>query len=86
MEVRVQIDRLIVDGPALGRAERDRLGEALSVELGRLITEGGLPPGLVGGLTVPSALGGSLTASAGDPGAYGRALAGAVYAGLGNAS
>ena len=85
MEVLVHIDRLIVDGPALGRAERDRLAEALSAELGRLITEDGLPPGLDGGLAVPSAAGGVASGSASDPDAYGRALAGAVYAGLGSA-
>jgi hypothetical protein len=85
MEVRVHIDRLIVDGPAMGRAERNRLAAALSTELGRLITENGLPPMLAGGLAVPAAPGGPVSGSAADPGAYGRALAGAVYAGLGNA-
>jgi len=85
MEVRVHIDRLIVDGPIMGRAERNRLAEALSRELGRLITENGLPLAMAGGLAVPVALGGPLNGFPTDPGAYGRALAGAVYAGLGNA-
>lgn len=83
MDVRIHIDRLIVDGPSMGRAERNRLAEALSSELGRLITEGGLPQGLAGGLAVPVAPGGMVSGSPSDPDAYGRALAGAVYAGLG---
>jgi hypothetical protein len=83
MEVRVHIERLIVDGPALGRAERERLAQALSAELGRLITADGLPPGLAGGLAVPAAMGGPVAGSTAEPDAYGRALAGAVYAGLG---
>lgn len=85
MEVRVHIDRLIVDGPAMGRADRNQLAAALSTELGRLITENGLPSGVAGGLAVPATPGGPVSGSAADPDAYGRALAGAVYAGLGNA-
>lgn len=83
MEVHVHIQRLIVDGPALGRVERSRLTEALSSELGRLITDRGLPGAAAAGFAAPSALGGQVTGGTTDPEAYGRALAGVVYAGLG---
>lgn len=84
MEVRVHIERLVVDGPAMGRADRERLAGALSAELGRLIGERGLPPGVTAGFAVPNTAGGMVTGSTAEPEAYGRALAGAVYAGLGN--
>jgi hypothetical protein len=84
MEVRVHIERLILDGPSLGRADRERLGSALSAELSRMIAERGLPPSGARGFTIPSGMGGTVSRPSRDPEAYGRALAGAVYAGLGD--
>ncbi|MCW8084278.1 hypothetical protein [Sabulicella glaciei] len=84
MEVRVHIERLILDGPSLGPADRERLEAALSTELSRMIAERGLPPGVARGFAIPGSIGGTVSRPSTDPEAYGRALAGAVYAGLGD--
>lgn len=96
MNIRVHIDRLILDGLDLLPVQRTELQAALEAELARLLSAGGLSPALENGAALPVLrLGelsplpaGELPASSapGAPGAaagLGRQIARAVYGGLG---
>jgi hypothetical protein len=86
MNIRLQIERLVVDGLPLAPGQAAQLGAAAEAELARLLAEGGLAPGLLSGAAVPSVPGGALRlAGAAGPLQIGRAVARSVYAGLGAA-
>jgi len=51
-EIVLQIDQLVIEGyPA---SQRWQIASAIESELGRLLTEGGLRPGLLGGGVIPA--------------------------------
>jgi hypothetical protein len=51
IEIVLQIDQVVIEGyPA---SQRWQIGSALESELGRLLTERGLPPALLGGGAIP---------------------------------
>jgi hypothetical protein len=83
MNVRLHIDRLVLDGIAVPQADRPQLQEALERELARLIAEGGVSASFAVGLAVPSVEVDDLRLRAGE-GAQnlGRQIAGALYGGL----
>lgn len=84
MNVRLHIDRLVLDGIALGAADRPRLQAAIEQELARLIGTGGLSPEIAGGGALPSLRAPQITlASDAKPLQLGTAIAGAVYGGVG---
>lgn len=83
-EVRLHIERLSLDGLPLSPAERAGMVAALEAELGAMIARHGLAPG--GSFATPALLAPQITAPVPfDPGAFGRALAGALYSGIGGA-
>ena len=80
--VELQIEALFLDGfPA---ADRYRIGDALQSELGRLLAEAGVPPGISSGGEIPRLDAGpfAMRASA-SPQEAGRQVAQAVYRALG---
>jgi len=84
MNVRLHIDRLVLDGVSLSAGGRPRLQAAIESELARLITAGGLSPELARGIAVPSIRAPQMTyASDAKPAQLGSAIAGAVYGGVG---
>ena len=83
-EVRLHIERLTLDGLALSPAERAGMVAALEAELGAMIAQGGLSP--AAGFTAPALVAPQITAAQPfDPAAFGGALAGALYSGIGGA-
>lgn len=84
MNVNLHIERLVLEGIDLGPAERPVLQAALEAELGRLLTEGGVGPALVGGGAVPSVRAdGFVLSGERDSDRLGRQIAGSVYGGVG---
>jgi hypothetical protein len=84
MSLHLHIDRLVLDGLPLRAVDRAALQAAVETELARLLSEGGLAPGLVEGGAVPALRGGSLQEGRGDKAAgLGTQIAQAVYGGIG---
>jgi hypothetical protein len=83
MNLRVRIERLVLDGVAVPPSGRAALCAAVEAELGRLLAEGGLGGRWSQGGAVPRLAGGAVAVPAGpDPALLGRRIAGAVYGGL----
>jgi hypothetical protein len=84
MNVRVTIDRLVLDGIAVRPSQRPALRAAVEGELARLLAEGGVGPQWRGGGAVPQVAGGAVTVPAEeDPALLGQRIAAAVYGGIG---
>jgi hypothetical protein len=82
LTIRVHIERLILEGLPSGPLDTAQLGAAVQAELGRLLGEAGLHPGLAAGGTFRSIEGAPLTAPAGRAGPLGVQIAGAIHAAL----
>ncbi len=85
MNVRLHIERLILDGFDLPPLSRGELRAALEQELTHLIAAGGLAPALAQGAALP-ALGApqiSMPQGGGDGAQLGTAIARSLYGGLG---
>jgi len=81
MNVRLHIEELVLDGFPPG--DRYRIAAAVEVELTRLLTERGVPPGLASGGAVPSLDGGSFgVAPEARPDRIGAQVAQSVYGGM----
>lgn len=84
MNVRLHIDRLVLDGIDVSAADRPRLQAAIEQELTRLIGAGGISPELAGGVALPSVRAPQIAlAPEAKPAQLGTAIAGAVYGGVG---
>lgn len=85
MNVRLHIERLVLDGFAMTPAERSHLVGAAEQELTRLLEQRGLPAEAARAPATPALDGGTIARPAGqlDPRAFGRELARAVYGSLG---
>ena len=84
MNVRLHIERLVLEGIDLSLAERPLLQEALQAELGRLLGEGGIGGDLATGIMVPAVRANGFEMSGeGNPVRLGQQIAGAVYGGIG---
>ena len=78
--VRVRIERLVLEGLPLTRAQGEQVGAALEAELARLLAEGRLDPALLASVALPSLPAGSLRLG-GDasPARLGRQIARAIH-------
>jgi hypothetical protein len=84
MNVRLHIDRLVLDGVSVSAAGRPLLQAALETELARLVAAGGISPELAGGMAVPSVRAPQVQIQRdAKPAQLGTAIAGAVYRGVG---
>ena len=84
MNVRLHIERLILDGLPLSEAGAPHVQAAIETELARLIAAGGVSADFAGDRIVPSLRGGDLRMSLGGGDAdLGRQIAGALYGGIG---
>jgi hypothetical protein len=84
MNVRLQIDRLVLEGVSISPGQRPLLQAAIEAELSRLLTSGGIAPHLASGGALPrvSAPGIQLT-RASSPARLGQQIARSVYGGIG---
>lgn len=78
--VNLHIESLVLEG--IPEADRNPVAEALRLELGRLMGEGGIPPGLLERGTIPAIDGGAYAVQGARPEATGAAIAQAIYNGM----
>ena len=84
MNVRLHIERLLLDGVDIEPGQRELLQAAVEAELVNLITLGGVANGITTGGTIPRVAGHSIQLqSEHGPAELGRNIAGAVYGGIG---
>lgn len=84
MNVRLHIERLVLDGLPLAQAGAPHVQAAIETELARLIADGGVSADFAGQRVVPSLRGGDVRMTAGGGhGDLGRQIAGALYGGIG---
>ena len=84
MNLRIHIDRLVLDGLPVSDSQGPLVRAAVEAELSRLFTEGGLAPGLAGGGALPSLAAGSISPAPGEgPADLGHRIATAIYGGMG---
>ena len=84
MNVRLHIDRLVLDGIDVSGADRPHLQAAIEQELARLIGAGGISPELAGGVALPSVRAPQIAlAQDAKPAQLGTSIAGAVFGGVG---
>jgi hypothetical protein len=81
--IRVMIDRLVLDGLPLERAQGPAVKAAVEAELSRLLAEGGIDRGLALGGAVPSVSADSIKLAGGGPAQVGMQIARSVYGGIG---
>jgi hypothetical protein len=80
--ISLHIEEIVLHG--VSPADRERVGDALKIEIARLLTEQGLPPALLKGGEMERADGGAIAATdAGRPDVLGAHVARAVVRGLG---
>jgi hypothetical protein len=83
MNIELHIEHLVLDGLPLAAADGASVLTAVQTELTRLLTEGGLAPGLQQGGALTSLRGADVRLSPGPaPDAVGREIGAAVHEGL----
>ena len=84
MDIKIDIERLILEGISLAAGQRAQLQAAVETELARLLAAGGVSPDLRSGGAVPSLRANPFRLS-GDssPSHLGKQIARAVYGGIG---
>lgn len=84
MRIELHIERLVLDGLPLTRADGALVQAAVEAELARLLAEGGLGPGLLAGVALPSLRVDAVQLAAGSsPAQIGQQIGRAVFGGLG---
>jgi hypothetical protein len=84
VNVKLHIDRLVLDGIAVEPGQRPVLQAAVEAELGRLLAEGGVGESWAAGGAVPALKADGFQMSGErNPAQLGRQIAGAVYGGIG---
>lgn len=84
MNVRLHIDRIVLDGLDVTAADRVRLKASIESELTRLVAERGISPELARGIAVPSVPAPQIAVQPNArPAQLGAAIAGAVIGGVG---
>ena len=83
MDIRVHIDRLVIEGVPVPPGERPLIQAALEAELADRLAASGLPPGILTGDAIPRLAAGAIHLPP-QPGAaaLGRQIAGAIHTGL----
>ena len=83
MNIDLHIERLVLDGIDVPHHERPTLQAAVTAELTRLLTEGGLQPGLTVGGAMAFARSDDMQVSPGEfPDRMGKRIAQSVYSGI----
>ena len=86
MNIRLHIERIVLDGLPVDRTQSGRLRAAVVSELTRLLATGGLGRECISGGAVPSVRGGDLRVEKGSGASeVGKQIARSVHAGIGRA-
>lgn len=84
MNLRLHIERLVLDGVNVPFASRGALQAAVETELARLAGTGAISPELAGGIAVPALRAPAITVDqTSAPAPLGHAIAGAVWGAVG---
>lgn len=84
MNIRLHVERLVLDGLPVTRVEAARVKAAMEAELSRLLTAGSVSAELAPGGAMPSVIAPALAVSPDAPPArLGAQIAQSVYAGIG---
>ena len=84
MNVKLHIERLVLDGIELSPADRPAFQAALEAELGRLLAQGGVGAELAGGRAVPAVRADGFQMNGdGSSVRLGQQVAQSVYGGIG---
>jgi hypothetical protein len=83
MNIKLHIERLVLDGLPVTRSQGPQVQVAMEAELARLMAEGGLAQELTTGGTVPAVRADTISSSGSSPAQIGRQIAKAVYGGIG---
>jgi hypothetical protein len=87
MNIQLHIERLVLDGLPIERAQGPHVQAAMEAELSRLLTEHGLATDLQAGGAVPSINANGIQLSSGSsPTQLGTQIAQSVYGGIGDRS
>lgn len=81
--IKVHIERLVLDGLPVTRAQGPLVQAAVEAELSRLLSEGGLGHELAAGGAVPAVRADSINSAGKSPAQIGRQIAKSVYGGIG---
>jgi hypothetical protein len=85
MNIRIHIDRLILDGLPVTHHQGPLVQAAVEAELTRLFTENGVAANLPAGIAVPSVRANAIQLTSGsDPAQMGTQIAQSIYSGIGN--
>lgn len=82
MNIRLHIERLVLEGISFEPHARNRLRAAVESELARLIQVGGLSGSMREAMSVPTLRGETIAQRAADPTRFGKQIATAVYRSL----
>lgn len=84
MNIKLHIERLVLDGIHISPADGPLLQAAIEAELVRLLSAGGVHSGFQAGMALPSIRAGDIQLAEGsDPDGVGQQIAGALYGGIG---
>jgi hypothetical protein len=85
MNIRVHIERLVLDGLDVSASEGEQMQAGAQSELARLLEMGGLAPELMAGTNLAAVPAGNLRVGRGQSGSLlGQHIAHSVYEGIGN--
>lgn len=84
MNIKLHIDRLVLDGVNIASGQRHLLQAGVETELARLLTDGGLSPSLAQGTAVPQISTAGIQLIDNNPAQIGQHIAQSVYRGIGH--
>ncbi len=83
MNIKLHIDRLVLDGLDFSPDQQQVLQTSVVNELTRLLSEGGVAPHLSGGIALARLSAGDIQVADSRPAQLGRQIAQSVYGGIG---
>lgn len=84
MNIKLHIDRLMLDGVIIAPDQRHLLQASVETELTRLLTDGGLSSSLAQGIAVPRISIGDIQLTSNNPTQLGQYIAQSMYRGIGH--
>ena len=84
MNIKLHIERLVLDGVNIAPGQRHLLQASVETELTRLLNNGGLAPSLVEGIALPRISTSGIQLTSNNPTQIGQQIAQSVYGGIGH--
>ena len=84
MNVKLHIERLVLDGVNIAPGQDHLLQVSVETELARLLTDGGLSPSLAEGIALPRMSTSGIQLTGNNPTQIGQQIAQSMYEGIGH--